>query len=190
MPKKRNSFLDALALSDDLIIYTNDRTKPITAELNASKVKRALVSISQCDDPDQIRNYCRQAASSISTNQPKMGFSKSAYRDFGQDLRNTAKSINKKIRKANNVNFKVEPEKRFLIMDEIMEDISDFKHMLHLCVDAKYISPNVAYEWTGKVIKLENAIKYWREACRILKDKNSRMKNSNYSSYSINYYRY
>ena len=71
-----------------------------------------------------------------------------------------------------------------------MEDISDFKHMLHLCVDAKYISPNVSYEWTGKVIKLENAIKFWREACRILKDKNDRMKNPNHSSYSVNYYRY
>ena len=190
MPKKRNSFLDALALSDDLIIYTIDRTKPISSELNASKVKRALVSISQCDDPDQIKDYCRQAASSISTNQPKMGFSKSAYRDFGQDLRNTAKSINKKIRKANNVNFKLEPEKRFLIMDEILEDISDFKHMLHLCLDAKYISPNVAYEWTGKVIKLESAVKFWWEACKTLKEKNDRANSSNQNSHRVNYYRY
>lgn len=189
---KRNSYTDVLDLSNDLIIYTNNRTKPIVNELNAGKVRKALNDIAHIEDPEQMKDACYQAAKSIPSTDKKMGFSKSAYRDFGQDMRHLAVEINKKIRRANYVNFKEHPEDRFAIMDDIILDISDFKQDIHLCLESKFITPTVAFEWTGKVRALEDAVRLWRDSCKALKARNDAEKNQSANNisqfnYSNNY---
>ena len=176
---KHNSYTDVLDLSKDLLIYTINRTKPIVNEINAGKVRKAFNDIAHIDDPDQMKNACIQAARSVPSTDRKMGFSKSAYRDFGQDMRALAKSINVKVRRANNVNFKENPEERFRIIHEALNDIDDLKQDIILCLEASIISANVAHEWTGKVKALEKAIYLWIKSCKALQERNEAEKNSN-----------
>ena len=182
--KKHNSYTDVLDLSKDLLIYTFNRTKPIVNEINAGKVRKAFNDIAHIDDPNQIKDACIQAAHSIPSTDRKMGFSKSAYRDFGQDMRALAKSINTNVRRANNVNFKENPEERFRIIREALNDIDDLKKDIILCLEANIISPSVAHEWTGKVKTLERAIHVWINSCKALQERNEAEKNQN----SINPY--
>lgn len=178
---KRNSYTDVLDLSNDLIIYTINRTKPIANEINANKVRKALTNIAHIDDFDQMKDACLQAAHSIPSTDRKMGFSKSAYRDFGQDMRNLAKSINTKIRRANNVNFKENPQERFRIIREALNDIDDYKQDIALCLESGIISPTVSHEWTGKVKAVENAIYVWINSCKALQARNESYQYNNYS---------
>lgn len=184
---KHNSYTDVLDLSKDLLIYTINRTKPIVNEINAGKVRKAFNDIAHIDDPDQMKDACLQAARSVPSTDRKMGFSKSAYRDFGQDMRALAKSINVKVRRANNVNFKENPEERFRIIHEALNDIDDLKQDIILCLEASIISANVAHEWTGKVKALEKAIYLWIKSCKALQERNEAEKNLNMKYQRNNY---
>ena len=116
----------------DLLIYTRKVTKPVNSDVDARDVGNLLKQISCLEDMDKVRDVCRDTSASLKR-RSKRGFSKSSYRDFGQDMRDLTKNILRGVFEANNVMFTSEPEKRLAMIDNVLNDTALLLEYIHIC---------------------------------------------------------
>lgn len=77
------------AKARDLLIYTRKKTKPVNSDVDARDVAKLLRRIAELDDLGRVREVCTATAGALKK-RSKDGFSKVAFRDFGQDMRDIA----------------------------------------------------------------------------------------------------
>lgn len=92
----------------------------------------------------------------------RMGFSKSAYRLYGADMRQTAKEILRDVHGANNCDFAVEYDKRLARISSAMDGCSLLLEYIQLCLDAKLISTRRAGDWTAKTVEVKRMAAGWK----------------------------
>lgn len=154
----------------DLLIYTRKVTKPVNSDVDARDVGNLLKQISCLEGMDKVRDVCRDTSTAMKR-RSKRGFSKSSYRDFGQDMRDLTKNILRGVFEANNVMFTSEPEKRLAMIDNVLNDTALLLEYIHICQEADIVSTKTAGAWSEKAVEVKRMAAAWRKSCAQRADK-------------------
>ena len=84
----------------ELLTYTNQATKIVTDDVSQRDVRKILQKIAALDDIRDVKQVCGQMIGYLDR-KDKQGFTKAAYRCYGEDMRKTAKGIVRDIHAAN-----------------------------------------------------------------------------------------
>lgn len=76
----------------ELLTYTNQATKVVTDDVSQRDVRKILQKIAALDDIRDVKQVCGQMIGYLDQ-KDKQGFTKAAYRCYGEDMRKTAKGI-------------------------------------------------------------------------------------------------
>jgi len=94
----------------------------------------------------------------------RLGFSKSAYRLYGADMRECARDIVRGVYGANNCDFEHEYDKRLANIDAALCSCGLLMEFIQLCVDARLVSVKHAGEWTSKATEVRRMAAAWKKA--------------------------
>lgn len=149
------------AKARDLLIYTRKKTKPVNSDMDARDAAKLLRRIAELDDLGRVREVCTATAGALKK-RSKDGFSKVAFRDFGQDMRDITKDILRGIYAANNIPFATEPERRIALIDEVLNNAALLLEYISICKEAEIISVQTAGIWSGKAVDVKRMAASWR----------------------------
>ena len=76
----------------ELLTYTNQATKIVTDDVSQRDVRKILQKIAALGDIRDVKQVCGQMIGYLDK-KDKQGFTKAAYRCYGEDMRKTAKGI-------------------------------------------------------------------------------------------------
>lgn len=153
--------LPLAAKARDLLVYTRKKTKPVNSDVDARDVAKLLRRIAELDDLGKAREVCTAAAGALKK-RSKEGFSKVAFRDFGQDMRDITKDILRGVYAANNVPFDTEPEHRIALIDGVLNNAALLLEYISICKEAEIISAQTAGIWSGKAVDVKRMAASWR----------------------------
>ena len=91
----------------ELLKYTKQATKVVSDDISPQDVRAILHKIAALEDIRDAREVCSQAINAVDRKQ-KEGFTKTAFRFYGQDMREIAKQILLDVHAANNTHFLTE----------------------------------------------------------------------------------
>lgn len=147
--------------ASELLLYTRAKTKPVSSDADAKDVRALLHKIAALDDLEKVRKACADAAAAARCGNRK-GFSKSAFRDFGQDMRQVSKEILLGVYAANNPAYRHDPQRRIDAIDDVLNRLSLLEKYIQICAAAGIISAKTAGEWTGKALDVKRIAAAWR----------------------------
>lgn len=113
----------------------------------------------------ELMEYTYRATKPIAAEDAdKLGFSKSSYRLYGADMRQTAKSIVREIYAANNCDFARDYGTRLANISAGLADCGLLLEFIQLCCNAHIISIKRAGEWTAKATDVRRMAAAWKKA--------------------------
>ena len=146
----------------ELLKYTKQATKVVSDDISPQDVRAILHKIAALEDIRDAREVCSQAINAIDRKQ-KEGFTKTAFRFYGQDMREIAKQILLDVHAANNTHFLTEYDSRLRKIDAVLDGCSLLLEYITLCMDEKIISTAKGGVWTGKVMDVKRMAGKWRK---------------------------
>lgn len=146
----------------ELLKYTKQATKVVSDDISPQDVRTILHRIAALEDIRDAREVCSQAINAIDRKQ-KEGFTKTAFRFYGQDMREIAKQILLDVHTANNTHFLTEYDSRLRKIDAVLDGCSLLLEYITLCMDEKIISTAKGGVWTGKVMDVKRMAGKWRK---------------------------
>ena len=146
----------------DLLKYTNQATKVATSDTDRRDVRRFVKRLSELEDMQDVKAVCTQFINSIDAAERK-GFSKSAYRCYGEDMRWIAKEIVRNIHAANGKLFATEYAERLRLIGKVLDLCSLMLEYIQICIELDYISIKKAEVWTKKVTDVKYMTASWRK---------------------------
>lgn len=146
----------------ELLKYTKQATKVVSDDISPQDVRTILHRIAALEDIRDAREVCSQAINAIDRKQ-KEGFTKTAFRFYGQDMREIAKQILLDVHAANNTHFLTEYDSRLRKIDAVLDGCSLLLEYITLCMDEKIISTAKGGVWTGKVMDVKRMAGKWRK---------------------------
>lgn len=146
----------------ELLKYTKQATKVVSDDISPQDVRAILHKIAALEDIRDAREVCSQAINAVDRKQ-KEGFTKTAFRFYGQDMREIAKQILLDVHAANNTHFLTEYDSRLRKIDAILDGCSLLLEYITLCMDEKIISTAKGGVWTGKVMDVKRMAGKWRK---------------------------
>lgn len=146
----------------ELLKYTKQATKVVSDDISPQDVRTILHRIAALEDIRDAREVCSQAINAIDRKQ-KEGFTKTAFRFYGQDMRDIAKQILLDVHAANNTHFLTEYDSRLRKIDAVLDGCSLLLEYITLCMDEKIISTAKGGVWTGKVMDVKRMAGKWRK---------------------------
>ena len=146
----------------ELLKYTKQATKVVSDDISPQDVRTILHRIAALEDIRDAREVCSQAINAIDRKQ-KEGFTKTAFRFYGQDMREIAKQILLDVHAANNTHFLTEYDSRIRKIDAVLDGCSLLLEYITLCMDEKIISTAKGGVWTGKVMDVKRMAGKWRK---------------------------
>lgn len=146
----------------ELLKYTKQATKVVSDDISPQDVRTILHRIAALEDIRDAREVCSQAINAINRKQ-KEGFTKTAFRFYGQDMREIAKQILLDVHAANNTHFLTEYDSRLRKIDAVLDGCSLLLEYITLCMDEKIISTAKGGVWTGKVMDVKRMAGKWRK---------------------------
>lgn len=146
----------------DLLKYTNQATKVATSDTDRRDVRRFVKRLSELEDMQDVKVVCTQFINSIDAAERK-GFSKSAYRCYGEDMRWIAKEIVRNIHAANGKLFATEYAERLRLIGKVLDLCSLMLEYIQICIELDYVSIKKAEVWTKKVTDVKYMTASWRK---------------------------
>lgn len=146
----------------ELLKYTKQATKVVSDDISPQDVRTILHRIAALEDIRDAREVCSQAINAIDRKQ-KEGFTKTAFRFYGQDMREIAKQILLDVHAANNTHFLTEYDSRLRKIDAVLDGCALLLEYITLCMDEKIISTAKGGVWTGKVMDVKRMAGKWRK---------------------------
>ena len=146
----------------ELLKYTKQATKVVSDDISPQDVRAILHKIAALEDIRDARAVCSQAINAVDRKQ-KEGFTKTAFRFYGQDMREIAKQILLDVHAANNTHFLTEYDSRLHKIDAVLDGCSLLLEYITLCMDEKIISTAKGGVWTGKVMDVKRMAGKWRK---------------------------
>lgn len=146
----------------ELLKFTKQATKVVTDDISPQDVRTIMHRIATLEDIRDAREVCSQAINAIDRKQ-KEGFTKTAFRFYGQDMREIAKQILLDVHAANNTHFLTEYDSRLRKIDAILDGCSLLLEYITICLEAEIISKHRAGVWTGKVTDVKYMAASWRK---------------------------
>lgn len=146
----------------ELLKYTKQATKVVSDDISPQDVRAILHKIAALEDIRDAREVCSQAINAVDRKQ-KEGFTKTAFRFYGQDMWEIAKQILLDVHAANNTHFLTEYDSRLHKIDAVLDGCSLLLEYITLCMDEKIISTAKGGVWTGKVMDVKRMAGKWRK---------------------------
>ena len=146
----------------ELLKYTKQATKVVSDDISPQDVRAILHKVAALEDIRDAREVCSQAINAVDRKQ-KEGFTKTAFRFYGQDMRDIAKQILLDVHAANNTHFLTEYDSRLRKIDAVLDGCSLLLEYITLCMDEKIISTAKGGVWTGKVMDVKRMAGKWRK---------------------------
>ena len=146
----------------ELLKYTKQATKVVSDDISPQDVRAILHKIAALEDIRDAREVCSQAINAVDRKQ-KEGFTKTAFRFYGQDMREIAKQILLDVHAANNTHFLTEYDSRLRKIDAVLDGCSLLLEYITLCMEEKIISTAKGGVWTGKVMDVKRMAGKWRK---------------------------
>ena len=146
----------------ELLKYTKQATKVVSDDISPQDVRAILHKVAALEDIRDAREVCSQAINAIDRKQ-KEGFTKTAFRFYGQDMRDIAKQILLDVHAANNTHFLTEYDSRLRKIDAVLDGCSLLLEYITLCMEEKIISTAKGGVWTGKVMDVKRMAGKWRK---------------------------
>ena len=146
----------------ELLKHTKRETRVVTDDISPQDVRAILHKIAALEDIRDAREVCSQAINAVDRKQ-KEGFTKTAFRFYGQDMREIAKQILLDVHAANNTHFLTEYDSRIRKIDAVLDGCSLLLEYITLCMDEKIISTAKGGVWTGKVMDVKRMAGKWRK---------------------------
>ena len=146
----------------ELLKYTKQATKVVSDDISPQDVRAILHKIAALEDIRDAREVCSQAINAVDRKQ-KEGFTKTAFRFYGQDMREIAKQILLDVHAANNTHFLTEYDSRLHKIDAVLDGCSLLLEYITLCLEDGIISKTKAGLWTGKVMDVKRMAGKWRK---------------------------
>lgn len=146
----------------ELLKYTKQATKVVSDDISPQDVRAILHKIAALEDIRDAREVCSQAINAVDRKK-KEGFTKTAFRFYGQDMRDIAKQILLDVHAANNTHFLTEYDSRLRKIDAILDGCSLLLEYITICLEDEIISKRKAGVWTGKVTDVKYMAASWRK---------------------------
>lgn len=146
----------------ELLKYTKQATKVVSDDVDPRDVRAILHRIAALDDIRDVKEVCSQAINATDRKQ-KEGFTKTAFRFYGEDMRRIAKQILLDIHAANNTHFLTEYDSRLRKIDAALDGCSLLLEYITICLEDEIISKHKAGVWTGKVTDVKRMAGAWRK---------------------------
>ena len=146
----------------ELLKHTKRETRVVTDDISPQDVRAILHKIAALEDIRDAREVCSQAINAVDRKQ-KEGFTKTAFRFYGQDMREIAKQILLDVHAANNTHFLTEYDSRLRKIDAVLDGCSLLLEYITLCMEEKIISTAKGGVWTGKVMDVKRMAGKWRK---------------------------
>lgn len=146
----------------ELLTYTNQATKIVTDDVSQRDVRKILQKIAALDDIRDVKQVCGQMIGYLDR-KDKQGFTKAAYRCYGEDMRKTAKGIVRDIHAANGKMFVIEYEERLRLIGQILDGCSLMLEYIQICLDMGIISLEKSKVWTKKVLDVKYISASWKK---------------------------
>lgn len=147
----------------ELLIYTSRATRITTDDVSARDVRSIVAKIAALDDIREVKAACLKIEKTLTRNSGE-GFSKSAFRLYGQDMRDLAKEIVRDVFSANNRNFQTDYDGRLKAIDKVLDDCSMLQEYVAICTDAHIISVRKAGVFTAKIRDVRNMTVAWKRS--------------------------
>lgn len=107
----------------ELLKYTKQATRVVSGDISKADVRAIITRVAELDDICDVKMVCQEVVHVLDT-KDKEGFTKSTFRMYGEDMRETAKKILTDIHRANNTNFVVAYEDRIHKIEEVVDGCS------------------------------------------------------------------
>ena len=146
----------------ELLTYTNQATKIVTDDVSQRDVRKILQKIAALDDIRDVKQVCGQMIGYLDK-KDKQGFTKAAYRCYGEDMRKTAKGIVRDIHAANGKYFDTEYEERLRLIGKILDGCNLMLEYIQICLDMGTISLEKSKVWTKKVLDVKYMSAKWKK---------------------------
>lgn len=146
----------------ELLIYTNQATKISSDDISRGDVKKIIHRIAELEDLQQVKTICSEMEKVLDTKNPR-GFSRGAYRCYGEDMRMIAKGIVRDIRSANSKRFEVEYEERLRLIQSVLDGCGLLLDYIQICLELNIVSTQKAAVWTKKVQDVNYMTLAWRK---------------------------
>lgn len=125
-------------------------------------MRKILQKIAALDDIWDVKQVCGQMIGYLDR-KDKQGFTKAAYRCYGEDMRKTAKGIVRDIYAANGKMFVIEYEDRLRLIGQILDGCSLMLEYIQICLDMGIISLEKSKVWTKKVLDVKYMSASWKK---------------------------
>ena len=146
----------------ELLRYTKQETRPISDEVSRRDVRAIIKRIAELPDIQQVRAVSSEVIRVLDES-GKDGFTKSAYRLYGEDMREIAKGIVRDIHCANDTYFQTHYEERLEKIDDIIAGCSLLLEYILICTEDNIISVRKSGLWTKKVSDVKNMALAWKK---------------------------
>ena len=144
----------------ELLKYTKQATRVVSGDISKADVRAIITRVAELDDICDVKMVCQEVVHVLDT-KDKEGFTKSTFRMYGEDMRETAKKILTDIHRANNTNFVVAYEDRIHKIEEVVDGCSLLLEYITICMDEGIISVKKAGVWTKKVTDVKYMAMAW-----------------------------
>lgn len=146
----------------ELLIYTNRATKVVTGDVAQKDVRLILQKVAALEDIREVKSTCTQLIGTLDK-KDREGFTKSAFRDYGQDMRDIAKAIIRDIHAANGKMFATEHNERLRLIGLVLDNCSLMLEYIQIILDLGIISVKKSETWTKKVLDVKYMAASWKK---------------------------
>lgn len=146
----------------ELLRYTKQVTRPISDEVSQRDVRAIIRRIAELPDIQQVRAVSSEVVRVLDET-GKDGFTKSAYRLYGEDMREIAKGIVRDIHAANDTHFQTDYETRLKKIDDVLAGCSLLLEYILICTEENIISVKKSGLWTKKTTDVKYMVLSWKK---------------------------
>lgn len=146
----------------ELLTYTNQVTKVVTADVAQKDVRLVLEKIAALDDIRDVKEVCKTVIGEMEK-KDKQGFTKATYRCYGEDMRLIAKNIVADIHAANGKMFNVEYDERLRLIGKVLDGCTLMLEYIQICLDMNIIDLKRCEVWTKKVTDVKYMAASWKK---------------------------
>lgn len=146
----------------ELLIYTNRATRVVTGDVAQKDVRLILQKVAALEDIREVKGTCAQLIGALDK-KDREGFTKSTFRDYGQDMRDIAKAIIRDIHAANGKMFATEYNERLRLIGLVLDNCSLMLEYIQICLDLGIISVKKSETWTKKVLDVKYMTASWKK---------------------------
>lgn len=146
----------------ELLIYTNRATKVVTGDVAQKDVRLILQKVAALEDIREVKSTCAQLIG-VLDKKDREGFTKSTFRDYGQDMRDIAKAIIRDIHAANGKMFATEYNEHLRLIGLVLDNCSLMLEYIQIVLDLGIISVKKSETWTKKVLDVKYMTASWKK---------------------------